>query len=154
MISTTTMKTLILMRHGEAAQASTDFERALTPRGQQQVRESAREVDQINFTLRRVLTSSAPRATATAELVASELGFQAPIEAYSSLYLAPAGRYLEMIKSSPSETTGLVLVAHNPGISELASALCGARISLETGAWAMKQFDGSWTDLGATTYGS
>ena len=70
------MKTLYVLRHGQAVrddQASSDFERELTPRGEAEARQAAAHLQQRAQPPSLVLTSSASRARQTADLCLAAL---------------------------------------------------------------------------------
>ncbi len=144
------MKTLIIMRHGQAGDADTDYLRPLTEEGTQQCLQTADELADAGITLDRVLTSSASRARRSAELVSEALGFTGKIEAHRSLYLADPAYYLDAIRNTDASHSTLLLVAHNPGLSHLASRLRGTHVGLKTAGWALVQFESnSWGSLGS-----
>jgi len=70
--------------------------------------------------------SSACRAVQTAELLAESLDFTlASMEWSRALYLASPRSMLEVIRRLPDEVASVALLAHNPGITELAETLTG-----------------------------
>ena len=72
----------------------------------------------------RILASSAQRTRATAQLAAAALGLAAlHITHLDELYNADEGRLWEVIRGAADGARHLLLVAHNPGISRLASEL-------------------------------
>ena len=76
-----------------------------------------------------IVTSPATRARQTAKLLAREIGY--PIEFLQtehSLYLASADSILEVIELQEDTFSDIILVAHNPGITELANRLSGQSI--------------------------
>ena len=71
-----------------------------------------------------LLVSSAKRTRQTAKLVAAELvhsDFELAIE--PGIYLASPGELLEIIRSVDDGVNELVLIGHNPGLTQLANLL-------------------------------
>ncbi|MEN9580092.1 MAG: hypothetical protein RJA70_3101 [Pseudomonadota bacterium] len=127
------MKTLVLMRHGDASEnPAGDFERQLSDRGREQCRETAVQLlgEGLQFTA--VISSSGVRALQSAQIVCDIMDLACLPEARASLYLAEASLYLEAVRSAPDEISTLLLVAHNPGLSELAVQLQRGGTSLGT----------------------
>jgi phosphohistidine phosphatase len=70
------------------------------------------------------LTSPARRAAQTAEVFARELGLAARlVKQIDSLYLAPPDDIAAAIKAIGARLEHLLVVGHNPGLSEFAIAL-------------------------------
>ena len=62
-------KTLALMRHGEAEEASPDYTRKLTWKGEEQVYSVAEQLQQKHLTFDLILASAASRTTQTASII-------------------------------------------------------------------------------------
>jgi len=129
------MKTLILIRHAKSSwndAALSDFERSLNTRGLSDAPIMGDRLNQrlasANQPLDALLCSTAQRADQTAHLLAASLGFSADrIDWHRELYLANPQTMLSIIQALPNNITTAALVAHNPGISELAEKLTGER---------------------------
>lgn len=75
------------------------------------------------------MTSPARRAVATARLIANEIGYGLnEIVQEKQLYLANLKTLLTLIKRSDATKNVLLVVGHNPGLTELANHLCKRRI--------------------------
>lgn len=141
-------KTIILMRHGEADEASSDYARPLSTRGRAQCLATAGRLRAAGVVVDRLLYSSATRTAQSAQLVAQSLGAQDKLEADETLYLAEASRYLAALRSSASDVSTVLLIAHNPGLSQLASALRGRHTALSTAGYALVRRELSdWREL-------
>jgi phosphohistidine phosphatase len=119
----------ILVRHAHAewpAYTGRDFDRPLTGRGLQEARISARAIAAAGLRPAQVLASPARRTMQTAEILASELQLPGKDLVFvDALYNATADLLLAELQRA-SHLHGLVmLVAHNPGISELGRRLAG-----------------------------
>ena len=127
------MKTLILIRHAKSSWNSPgtgDFERVLNARGLSDAplmgERLAQRLANTQQRLDILLSSSAQRAVQTAGLLATALDFaETAIDWHRELYLASPRTMLGMIQSLPDTANTVALVAHNPGITELAEHLTG-----------------------------
>lgn len=127
------MKMLLLIRHAKSSWndlGARDFDRSLNHRGRHDVpgmgRHLAARLDRGNLRLEVFLCSSARRAVETASLLAPELAFpSASIDWCKELYLASPATMLGVVRSVPDHATTAALLAHNPGITELAKILTG-----------------------------
>lgn len=120
------MKSLLLLRHAEAEPARDgmdDHERALTRRGQSQARALGRWLKRHDLAPARVLTSSAKRARQTAESVARTAEWNVPAHAVDSLYNATADVMLDLVRHQAGDDARVLVVAHAPGVGDLAGAL-------------------------------
>lgn len=117
------MKTLFLMRHGDAPQARTDRERMLSELGQQQCREMSNHLE--GLSLSRVITSDYQRAIDSANLVTES--FQGSLEYLQNELLRPMANAKKALNficdelESLDPQGSLLVVCHMPLISELAS---------------------------------
>ena len=120
------MDRLILFRHGKAEGASAsgrDFDRRLTPRGVRESADTARRLAALG--LGPVLALVSPAARARQTWVAAEpLLPAAQVLAARGLYNAEAADIGAIIAEAAADWTGAVIVvAHNPGLHDLALAL-------------------------------
>lgn len=151
-------KTLILIRHAKTQAAlpgMSDFERPLTQRGENNAPEMAERLLQQGLTPSRILSSPAVRAISTARLMSPK--FDIPthhIVEDATLYHADPQTMVAAIARTPADVQTLVLVGHNPGISELAAMISDARIEhlptcavvavdLSVNDWAAFEADGT-----------
>lgn len=127
------MKTLILIRHAKSSWddlGARDFDRSLNHRGRHDAplmgERLAARLNAGNLALDVLLCSSAQRARETAELLIPALGFAVEnVEWRRELYLASPRIMLKAIQAMPDEAATVALLAHNPGITELAEILTG-----------------------------
>lgn len=127
---------LILMRHADAASGLPDHARPLSPEGQRAAARTARQLEARGWLPHAALVSDAVRTVETYARMRAEVDALPEPAARHALYLAEPYPMAEMLAEldEGSRTTALVL-AHNPGISELAGRLTNVRISLAP-AWA------------------
>lgn len=135
------MRTLILLRHAAATTPwpdGGDFERALTPDGRAEAEAAGRLLAERGTRPQRLLTSPAHRARATADIVARCLGLaRTGVEEDPALYLAAPAALRAAIAATDAAVGCLLLVGHNPGLSDLAADLdpAGEDVMLATGAF-------------------
>jgi phosphohistidine phosphatase len=147
------MKRLTLVRHAQADSAHSgqaDFERLLTRRGMEDAAEMARRLKARKLQVDYILSSTAPRAFATAELFARGLKMQTAIEKDDRLYTAGPNEFLTVLHELNSSHTHILITAHNPGVTEFADKLSSERRidAMPTCAVTTMQFDiTSWSDL-------
>lgn len=145
------MKRLTLLRHANAQWQDpqiADFDRPLNRRGLSEAEAMGRRLLELQLGPANLLTSTARRAAQTAEIVGRELGISTRnIRSEESLYLAPAEDILKVVQSTGPRIPHLMIVGHNPGISELAHRLAPNRGigDLATAAMCTLTFDtNSW----------
>jgi phosphohistidine phosphatase SixA len=121
------MHELILLRHAKAVPAgidAVDFERALTDRGVAAARRAGRALRADGARIGRVLYSPARRTSETAAIVARELGLGAELlQAVPELYAATPAAIRGAIAAHHGGAGTLLLVGHNPGLSQLGGEL-------------------------------
>jgi phosphohistidine phosphatase len=122
---------VILVRHAHADWPDyhgRDFERPLTPRGSADAARTAAAIKAAGLAPAVLLVSPALRTRQTAAIIAAALGLSDDCTQFvESLYNASAqGLEAELRRSAPNGDT-IMLVAHNPGISELGRQLAGDR---------------------------
>lgn len=117
------MDMLYLLRHGIAVpHGSPDFaddDRPLTPKGRRRVRQVAFGLDILKIKPDRIVTSPLPRARQTAEIVADVLKIPELLETDDALRAGvEAASVSDWLQSRAAEDS-LMLVGHNPWISDL-----------------------------------
>ena len=149
------MKRLTLMRHANAQWKDpqiSDFDRQLNRRGFVEAEAMSRRLIELKLIPTTVLTSSARRALQTAEIVARELGV-APrkMRTDETLYLATAADILRVIETTGPRIPHLMIVGHNPGITEVANLLAPtSHVDLATAAMCSLTFEARvWADVKA-----
>ena len=115
---------LTLVRHAKTEPGRSgqeDWDRVLEPRGQRDAPEMARRLKEQSGKPDRVLSSPAVRAITTATIMARELGVAAQkVQQDERLYLASTKEMLAVIRELGERTRHLMVVGHNPGITEFA----------------------------------
>lgn len=138
------MKTLYIMRHGQAqARAVTDAERALTDRGEADVRAMVASVANELAGLEQVWTSPYRRARQTAAIANQVLGRGAE-PTLTELLVPEAGVEPLCEQIQNCQEPSLLLVSHMPLVGELLHYLTGAepgRYSMGTSSIACVTID-------------
>jgi phosphohistidine phosphatase len=119
----------ILVRHANAEwphYVGSDFDRPLTPQGLADARSTATAIREAGHMPGVLLTSPAKRTLQTAQIIASTLGLrdEAVVQA-GELYNAGADILDAELRKAFLSADIVMLIAHNPGISELARMLTG-----------------------------
>ena len=150
------MKRLTLMRHANAQWKDpqlSDFDRPLNRRGTSEAEAIGRRLLELKLSPSAVLTSTARRAQQTAEIVVRELGLTArSVRTEEALYLAPAEEILRFVHETGPRIPHLMIVGHNPGITEVSNLLAPdlGLSDLSTAALCSLTFDvKSWADVAA-----
>lgn len=136
---------LILLRHGDAEDyantAEGDFKRRLTPEGIERMNAEAAGMRRLGMTFDVIVTSPLLRARETAEIVAETLHLPAPVldERLASNTFR-AGR-LEEILEDHRESEKVLLVGHQPGMSEIIHLLTGGMADVKRGGMAIMDLD-------------
>jgi len=149
------VKRLTLMRHAEARWKDadlSDLERPLNRRGNAAAESMARRLLELQLVPDLLLVSPARRTRQTAEILARELSIPARRVLHEeALYLASAADVLKVVQAIGPRVTHLLVVAHNPGVSELVQQLVpeAEASGLATAAVCSMTFDTAhWTAIG------
>ena len=125
------MLRLTLVRHAKtepAAPGQEDWDRALEPRGQHDAPEMARRLKDAHGKPERILTSPALRAITTTNIMARTLSVPAAkIVQDERLYLASPKDLLAIVRELGENAPHLMVVGHNPGITEFGDKLSAER---------------------------
>lgn len=150
------MKTLTLVRHAKSSwgdPALPDRDRPLNERGLRDVAAMGQRLVQRGAKPDLLLASPATRARTTAEHLAQALGVKRKhIVVTDRLYAAPASELLAVIAELGDAPQHVMLVAHNPGLSDLAHRYSSEIVHLPTCAVVELTFTAaSWGDIGGAT---
>jgi phosphohistidine phosphatase len=127
-----TLLRLTLVRHAKTEPGRSgqeDWDRVLEPRGQRDAPEMARRLKQAYEPKPdRVLSSPAVRAITTATIMVRELGISAQkVQQDERLYLASPKDILAVIRELGGRSRHLMVVGHNPGLTEFADRISRER---------------------------
>lgn len=118
------MKTLLLVRHAKTAPAGpdqTDHARALEDRGVTDAGKLAHYLRKKGLVPDQMLVSSANRTQTTAQILLTAFtGQNIDVVVSDELYLADVSFLEQVVANASDELDTLMIVGHNPGLSELA----------------------------------
>ena len=120
---------LTLLRHAKAEPGSADrqdWDRELDPKGRRDAAEVSRRLRERARVPTLILSSPAVRAFDTAKVFARALGNPTLITD-ERLYLATAKAMLEVVQERGGKADHVMVVGHNPGITEFADGLSAER---------------------------
>jgi phosphohistidine phosphatase len=147
------MKRLYLIRHAKSSWDDpdlADFERPLNKRGKEDAPVLGKRLKKSKVKLDLVLSSPAKRALKTAKIIAKELGFpKKQIVTDEFLYNASVSTLLNVIQNIDDTFQQVMLVGHNPGLTDLAQYLTNVQIdNIPTcGVFCMDFDHPSWQEV-------
>jgi len=147
------MKTLFLIRHAKSSRddpAMADKDRPLNDRGKRDAPKMGKRLAKRGVKPDLILSSSAVRALETAEIVAKEVDYKRKdILVDDRLYAVGAEELLDVIRKLGDEVERVMLIGHNPELTELAHRLSSRITDMPTCAVAEFTFDAkSWSRIG------
>lgn len=118
------------MRHGHSFSAreagvASDYERPLSPRGEQEARDAARRLSAAGFAPDRIVSSPLARARRTAE-IAGEVFPAAARETASQLSDGPAQAILDLVEDLSRGGGRVLVVGHQPLLGAIAGYFTGS----------------------------
>lgn len=148
------MLRLTLVRHAKTEPVhpgQDDWDRVLESRGQRDAPQMGRRLKERNLKPDRIVASPAVRALTTATIMAQEMGFPTgKVRRDERLYLATPKVLLKVVQELGERAGHLMIVGHNPGLTEFADRLSSEREvdNLPTCAVYTLEFDiKAWSEL-------
>ena len=149
------MKTLTILRHAKSSSAEAnldDHDRPLTEPGENDALIMGDRIKAAGIRPSLIISSSALRAWQTARIVAKQLSY--PIEFLyreSDLYHAEINRLFDLIAAQDEGFNNIMVVGHNPGLTNLSNELVPevtsniptagfVSVLLETDSWDLHNF--------------
>jgi phosphohistidine phosphatase len=121
------MKILTLVRHAKSdwKDASlSDRQRPLNRRGKRDAPEMGRRIARHGIRPSLIIASPAVRAWKTAKIIAGEIGYPTEfLQREDALYLASLNDLLDAVVAQDNDFNSLMVVGHNPGMTEFANFL-------------------------------
>jgi phosphohistidine phosphatase len=134
---------LYVLRHGIAVGRGEwkgdDADRPLTPEGREEMARVAATLAKLDLGIDVMVTSPLARALQTAEIVAEHLGIKDKVKLDERLGAGFGASRLTKVLHTYEGARSLMLVGHEPGLSEAVCALVGGRIILKKGGMAYVQ---------------
>lgn len=120
-------KTLFLLRHAKSNHdgIEDDFHRPLTSKGLRDCTMIGQYLKQHRYIPEIAIISDSIRTTETTKHVLANIDSAIKVIPNHSLYLATAGEILKIIATIPDNVHSLMVVAHHPGLQNLATFLAG-----------------------------
>ena len=121
------MKELCLVRHAKSSwkyPKLDDFERPLNKRGRKNAPLMGKQIDRLGFIPDLIISSPASRAAMTARVFAFEINYpHENIRYLASIYESDEMDLVHIIRKLDDRLTKVMLVGHNPGLTDLANRL-------------------------------
>jgi phosphohistidine phosphatase len=140
---------LFLMRHANAGTVrenpELDTKRALVKEGKEQCMLMARVLGALKAPIDVIVSSSLKRARQTAQLVGTELGYEAQVEVSPALGFNATYPDFQRLLEKYADREGVLVVGHNPNIFQFLGRLItgngGAAIRMRKGSIACVRAD-------------
>ena len=144
-------KIITVLRHAQSAGKQSgqhDYDRPLTPAGENSVRILGKNLSHLGFRPDLILSSSSNRTRQTAEILNEFLGLGTDkITFKKELYEGMTFDWQENIRGLSNGIQHVMLIGHNPWLSVLASGFTDNLIDLGACALASFEFEcNSWTE--------
>lgn len=143
--------TLVIVRHAKSDWSTElpDEQRPLADRGRRDAPLIGPWIAEHVGTVDLVLCSPAVRARQTWQLAAAGLRPEPPVRYEERIYGSGPSGLLGLLDELPDRLRTVVLVGHNPTLTELVTVLSGESHELKTSALAVLRWAGSWADVHA-----
>ena len=140
------MKVLTIVRHAKSSWNDTslsDRKRPLNKRGERDAPIMGKRISDHGIRPSLIVTSPATRARTTAKIIAGELTYPNEfLQREDQLYLASLDEILDVIAAQDDGFNSLMIVGHNPGLTDLVNFLQpGLTINLPTAGVVSVQID-------------
>ena len=151
------MKIIYLVRHAKSSWQYPDlddFERPLNKRGRKSLLLMGEILKNLHVAPDLIITSPATRAAMTARGIAATINYPSDkIEYNEAIYLSGEDILIEVIKNIKNSVKKVMLIGHNPGLTDLANYLSDQRIdNIPTcGVFCMDLKIISWLKIGANS---
>lgn len=152
------MKSLLLLRHGKSSWTESglaDHDRPLKKRGVEASKRMGRWLFDNTLVPDCVLTSSAVRAVATAQLASEAMQYNGTTDVTSALYHAEPEALTAVTAQVAENFDRVLIVGHNPGLESWLARLIGRHEVFPTAALALIELPiESWQSLTLDTRGT
>lgn len=142
---------LVVLRHAKSAWPDDlpDAQRPLNARGRRDAPAAGRWVRDRVGRVDAVVCSPAVRTRETWGLVATELDDAPPPVFDERVYAATVETLIAVVREIPEHVGTALLLGHNPGVTDLVTALSGGELEMRTSAVAVLELTGAWADAGS-----
>jgi len=151
------MKSLLILRHAKSSwkdEHLADYDRPLKKRGKGDAARMGALLRRASLVPDFIITSSAKRARATADLVIDACGYEGEIYVTRELYAADMLTYFDVLREVDDVYHRVMVVGHNPGLEMFLDALTEVGEPMPTAALAYVRLPiRAWRDLDEETVG-
>ncbi len=135
--------TIFIVRHGHAKfSGPTDFERPLKDKGIKFVKKTAQFIQAQclaqQLTPKLCISSAATRTLETAQIIAENIK-SIKIDEYQELYATSVSAWLTKVENASEKC--LILVGHNPTLSQMVNYFCGHNLQMKPGECAVVKLE-------------
>lgn len=147
----------MLARHGtaeERSEGANDFDRKLTAAGKKESAFAGKELRTMNVIPEIIISSPAPRALRTAEIISDKIKFRKDnISTEKILYTGNVQQVLKILGQISEIKNVVMLCGHNPLLEEIFVSLCGGKVTeIHKGDIVGISFDtDDWKDIKKNT---
>lgn len=125
-------KTLILVRHAKSSWSDStlnDIQRPLNKRGNRDAPKMGEHLAEKGLVPEAIFSSPGLRALTTARLISVKIGVKpSDIKVKDDIYTFNAEQLFSVVKSIKDSYNRIMIVGHNPAITDLTNYLCGSDI--------------------------
>ncbi|HEX4722629.1 MAG TPA: histidine phosphatase family protein [Pseudonocardiaceae bacterium] len=142
--------TLVVLRHAKSAypRGVDDVDRPLADRGRRDAPAAGRWLRADAPAVDMTVCSPATRARQTWQLVAPELAGEPECQVDDRIYAADADSLLAVVRELPERVATVLLVGHDPAVTDLVHALTGDGFEFRTSSVAVVLGSARWADFG------
>jgi phosphohistidine phosphatase len=152
------MKRLLILRHAKSSWKEPgldDHERPLNKRGKRDAPRMGRLLKDEDLLPDLILSSTAARARATAEMVVDASRYKGPLVFTPDLYEAVPQAYVNALRGLDDQVESAMVIGHNPGVQQLLRTLTGTEPTLPTAALAKVELEiSTWSELDQSAQGT
>lgn len=145
------MKYLYLLRHAKSSWKDlsvNDFDRPLNKRGKKDAPKMGKFLNDRNVKVDLIISSPAKRTKETSKIIAEGIGYKNQIIFDENIYEASLEQLLALIKNLNKNLNSVMLVAHNPGLTELANYFVNEDIdNIPTCGIAAIKLENGWDEV-------
>lgn len=143
---------LVILRHAKSdwPEGVPDAERPLADRGRRDAPAAGQWLAQHIGRFDVALCSTAVRARQTWDLVAPELGAVPQVRYDERIYAASVDGLLTVLRELPETAQTALIIGHNPGLEEVATALTGMVADLKTAGIVVITLPDTWVEIAQT----
>lgn len=143
--------TLVVLRHAKSGYPPgvDDVDRPLADRGRRDAPAAGRWLRANAPAIDLTVCSPATRTRQTWQLVAPELGGAPVFRVDDRIYTASVDDLLDVVHDLPEDAGVVLLIGHDPGVSDLVRLLTGDTFAFKTSSVALLRGSDRWAAFGA-----